>query len=540
MLNVDKLRNDIKLENPERFIEFVLNVYTGSGDLNVNTNNGRQLRRLFNIDENNAGEVNLDDKNNFLNKRLIMDFMHKNGLWEQYKALPAGEEKNKINVDSCMYVGKEINLVDNYYIIDSSKLLKGVEQGTFSHEFAISVTAENLFKVARKIYELGRDNGIDFYMVLPALNTVPGVTDHILLNCSTDNLEGTLRLLDMVPEETKALCGQPSSFGAVVDGWLCYQSQDLASNMSMSAVVGSAFMTGVDTALLEIYKGLEVDADTDMWLQEFVNAEPQDKDKIRIELLNRLRTMDEGLFDSIVPYIARVMEESNVNLTHMFLSSDVAAELMTTYGSIQPVETEFTPVDENSVETIPVESLFASETVIPVQGAELNFEGLEEKHEEEVNFNFEGVNPTTKPVEVPASEGDSFPDPSEETIVGPNEALINPKNREVYNSIGITDELLDSNVTNERLMVVTLFQFLEMNRVLEKVPVDSKVICSADFAGHASGDAMRGADFIKEAIVPYALRVGETSVDEIINRYADDVVEEEVKKGFFGKLFGSK
>ena len=85
------------------------------------------------------------------------------------------------------------------------------------------------------------------------------------------------------------------------------------------------------------------------------------------------------------------------------------------------------------------------------------------------------------------------------------------------------------------------YKYLEDNQTLIKIPVNSQVVLATDVGSKDSGSVISGAVFITDTVVEYVTKLGEISLDEIIERYATDIKEEEIKKkGFFGGLFAKK
>ena len=127
-------------------------------------------------------------------------------------------------------------------------------------------------------------------------------------------------------------------------------------------------------------------------------------------------------------------------------------------------------------------------------------------------------------------------------MVESTSVVVNDNNRDAYLAIGITEELLNTGVFDKAGRSITLYEYLESNDTLNKIPVDASVTLATDVIGFASGSVMTGADFISKIVVQYATKLGEVSVDELIDKYATNISldkkeqEEKGIKGFFKRL----
>lgn len=539
MLNIDKFKEDIKFNNHIDFLNYVLDVYA-SVDFSFNSNDGNDLRELFRKDESSAGLINAQDKNNFLSKRLMIDFMKHIGVYEQYMKATDQNDKDQLYKGVSAKVKESIAKYPGYLIFDSVALMGKPSQGTIEHEFSLNVNAADLYNVVKSLYVTARDNDIDFFITVPNRSKeAKGVNDGISIICSTDNLESTIRLFDLLPEDTKKLCKTPCPFGANLDGWIGYTSMDNDRGEEMSAIVGASFITGIDKALFEFSTQIPELVPV---VSELANS--TNRDAIRIQALNLLKNSNEDLYRSILNYVVQELDNNEVDLNNMFLSKGVKQNIEIAYGS--PLEEEEVPAEviEERVVDVTTPEIVVEETseYKPVELGEDNvisvaalFNDAENVSEEVPEGDFLTDEERTSLIEdgiVPQEEIEEIVEEVQE---------IDPANRVKYNEIGIGNDKLDSLVINEKGKTVTLYKYLEDNQTLIKIPVNSQVVLATDVGSKDSGSVISGAVFITDTVVEYVTKLGEISLDEIIERYATDIKEEEIKKkGFFGGLFAKK
>ena len=577
MINMERFVTDVKVSSPVNFLNYILDVYASSGEVVFNSNNGKDLRELFRKDETSAGEVNLTDKNNLIAKRLMIDYMKAIGEYDSYVKETNQEEKAKKYLEVSNAVKREIAKFGGYLTFDSSALFKGTPQMGGEHELSINVDAQNLFFVIRNIYETARANNIDFFMTVPNRSKeAKGINDGILLICNTENLEATLKLFDLLPDNVKKMCKTPCSFGSVIDGWVGYTSIDGEQKEEMTVIVGEALITSVDKCLFAQSQSVP---ELVSYVEALMSDDVKNKDKVRIEALNILKGINEDAYRAIVMETMDELERHNVMVDYLFLSKDVEASIAETYGvNIIPKEA---PIVEEIVDETPLveEQDSVDELLSQLNGAVIEEVPAETPVQEEIVEEVEEkieVSQEDQYVDVPVSDTTFIsmaPIVQEEVIVEEEvqepltdeernflfeDAILSdvkdasvlveepvleadPANRVKYNEIGLTDDKLDTLVINDKGKTVTLYQYLEENQTLFKIPVNSQVVLATDVGSKDSGSVISGATFITDTIVEYITKLGEKSVDELISRYALDIKEEEIKKkGFFGGLFGKK
>lgn len=76
----------------------------------------------------------------------------------------------------------------------------------------------------------------------------------------------------------------------------------------------------------------------------------------------------------------------------------------------------------------------------------------------------------------------------------------------------------------------TLLDYLESEDVLNRIP-DEAIITLEE------GQTMTGEEFIRNKIVPYALEVGNSNIDMIMNAYGAKIKNQQEKVGFLSKIF---
>ena len=198
------------------------------------------------------------------------------------------------------------------------------------HELSINVDAENLFFVIRNIYETARANNIDFFMTVPNRSKeAKGINDGILLICNTENLEATLKLFELLPDNVKKMCKTPCSFGSVIDGWVGYTSIDGEQKEEMTVIVGEALITSVDKCLFAQSQSVP---ELVSYVEALMSDDVKNKDKVRIEALNILKGINEDAYRAIVMETMDELERHNVMVDYLFLSKDVEAGIAETYG----------------------------------------------------------------------------------------------------------------------------------------------------------------------------------------------------------------
>lgn len=93
----------------------------------------------------------------------------------------------------------------------------------------------------------------------------------------------------------------------------------------------------------------------------------------------------------------------------------------------------------------------------------------------------------------------------------------------------------DISILNRKMIGIngettTLLDYLDEENVLAKIPKGEKITL-------AEGITMSGEEFIKTKLIPYALEVGNTNIDVIMDSYGAKIGVPEEKVGFFKKLF---
>ena len=559
MLNIEKFREELKFASPVDYLDYLLDAYTDSSEVNFNSNDGRDLRELYRKDITSAGLVNAKDKETLLSKRLVIDYMKHLGVYETYtKAEKA--DKDQLYLSVSKELKEKILKFSGYIVLNSADLFGTPSQGAIDHEFSLNVNADDLYKVVMSLYTTARSNDINFFITVPNRSKeAKGINDGVNIICSTENLEATVKLFDLLPEDIKALCKAPCPLGARIEGWLGYTSMDNDLGEEMSAIVGLHFISAIDKALYSLSQEMPELID---YVEVIANPEEKGKDKARIAALQILRENNNEVYNGLVNVIANELTSAGINLETMFLSKTASAEIDEMFGKevVEEVVVEEPAPEETKEQVFEVpapevveETPVVDETPV-VEETPVTSEYRPVELGENNIISVAALVGDAEPVIEEVPEGD-FLDEAERAFlveeaemikdadlhVQLEEEIIDPANRVKYTELGISDEKLDTLVINEKGQTVTLYHYLESNDTLAKIPVNSQVILATDVGSKDSGSVISGADFITGTVVEYATKLGEISVDDIIARYATEIKEEELKKkGFFGGLFGKK
>ena len=579
MLNVDSFRKQLATESTNEYLSYLLNVYIDSQDFN--TKDGSDFISLFNIDASSAGNTN-DDYFAFLNEAYRY-FLKKRGSGKRMVGCTE-EEQQKLIVEAKNEMNSLVS-VPGYLVFDTSQL-RGEDLLEIEHQFAINVDAKDIYSVMNSILNgaiKDNDNQVDLVLstrqVLGHLKN--GYSDTIVVGSTTPGLDSVLRVIDSLPETEKAKFKRPCQFGTVIDGMLSYSSFDLERGMSARSIIGKAFIETIDNIIKEIAQNAE---DFKMFADALESSE--DKDKVRTHALRVVREVYPDIFGSLVDRIKEEIAINGIKPEYLFISDTVAANLHNTYGSIidtEEVEEEVTIQDiEPEVDVVPVTPVVVGDTVIEdvvteevpmvteipvvdeVNPQEIQIQPTEEANDipminvEDLiaqNGEFSEVNPEETldvrelmesiddPQVLTEQEIDSLVEEAiVQDMVESTSVVVNDNNRDAYLAIGITEELLNTGVFDKAGRSITLYEYLESNDTLNKIPVDASVTLATDVIGFASGSVMTGADFISKIVVQYATKLGEVSVDELIDKYATNISldkkeqEEKGIKGFFKRL----
>lgn len=543
MLNIEKFREELKFASPVDYLDYLLGAYTDSSEVSFNSNDGRDLRELFRKDATSAGLVNAKDKEALLSKRLVIDYMKHLGVYETYtKAEKA--DKDQLYLSISKELKEKILKFPGYIVLNSADLFGTVSQGAIDHEFSLNVNADDLYRVVMSLYTTARSNDINFFITVPNRSKeAKGINDGVNVICSTEHLEATIRLFDLLPDDIKGLCKAPCPLGARIEGWLGYTSMDNELGEEMSSVIGLHFITAIDKSLYSLSQEMPELID---YVEVIVNPEVKDKDKARIAALQILRELNIEVYNGLVNVIVNELTNAGINLETMFLSKPASAEIngMLDKGVVEETQEQVfaVPAPEVVTETPVEEETPLTEEYRPVELGENNV------------ISVAAIVDATEPIVEEVPEGDFLDDAEraflvEEAKLIQNESLavqtevveLDPTNRVKYTELGISDEKLDTLVINEKGQTVSLYHYLESNDTLVKIPVNSQVVLATDVGSKDSGSVISGADFIIGTVVEYATKLGEISVDDIIARYATEIKEEELKKkGFLEGLFGKK
>lgn len=541
MLNVDSFRKQLATESVDEYLSYLLNVYIDSQEFD--TLDGKEFITLFDKDASSAGMINFEDYKKFIDGTVYKNFLADRKYAKQFLALTSDEERTAFlsKVQDEMH---SLVSVPGYVMFDTS-LLRGDGLLEMEHEFDINVDAKDIYEVMASIYNAARANDVNIFLSTRKIvgDIKEGHSDAISIGATTPELDSVLRVLGTLPENIMAKMKKPCQYGAVIDGWLGYNSIDLERKESARSLVGKAFIETIDNAI----RSLALEAED---FKAFADAleNGAEKDKVRTNALRVIREVYPDVYGNLVNNMKETISLYGIKPEYLFVAETVSIALHNTYGSIiaENVSDEVEEVPAENVDDIPtinVEDLLDSQEdfspVTPEETVEVKdvLDGTVE-----IDPSVGVVTTVEEPAELTESEIDAMVEAAvSQDIVEAQEVEVTEANRAAYIEIGVSEELLDSPVRDQAGRAMTLYEYLERNNTLEKIPADASVTLATDVSAYESGSVMTGASFISNVIVQYAVKLGEVSVDDLIEKYSTSITMEEVKKpSFLGKLFGAK
>lgn len=555
MINLENFKEKIRISDTKEYVTYLLDSYVASGNLPISIGDGTDFNEIFNYDSSSAGPLNLVDRANFLNKRLMIDYMKRVGVYDQYLAAESNEEKEAIYDRVSDELVDSIYLNENKLCISGSYLYETESVQKFEHFLNVNTDADNFYKVIRAIYLTAKKNNIPLLLfVANKGDDLNGARDSIQLATDSEYLEQTIALFDILPDEIKDAIKAPSSFGANVGNNVGYVSTDF--NGYMTSSIGRSIVYAIDEAIDAFKVDIpEIEEFIESAYENSISDDEVVRERVRVAIVAMLKNEYPERYEYLVESIINHLKYNEINLETMFLSPEVEKGMTPQVNEVEAeLETEVEPEgfnqDDQVIETPSVdhEELNEGERIINVEPPQLNFEASEDfLVGEHTVINLQPINE----VETEESLDGGLEEESLDSIIQGNETLtekieiqVNEEHRKALLDIGFTEEDLNSKVLFKKTEM-TLFEYFEYSKLLENVPLGNQVELSVDVAGFEAGDMLTTEEFIHVIVYHCATKIGEMSLQEIIDKYVKEMhlvsIANNKKNGFSLKnLFGMK
>ena len=517
----------------------MVDVYLNTDFIDKNTSNGKNLTAMFNNDQ----PIRPINPNKYAN--MFRVFQEDCQKYHKLTSKDIPELK--------AILGKIME--NENYITLSSEIIKGEEpMEDVEHEFIVTVRGENLPDVVNSIYERLMNYEIPFKMVAKVKNQ-PDCVYEISVLTNDEYYEKTRAFFQFL--NLDELLVNKKVFGCKVFDYVEYDNLNLETGKSSTAVVGNLVVSAVVNAInawsiahpsvniygSSIYDYLKNATNKDeaiVSVCRFINVSGDDlKPTIKTLIENSL--IKEGLNpDNVFEYMKyeksykkreteekynrELQEQSFINEPLVESSLEKTTQEKIEDGPVIPPFAELTPEK-------PIKPEIAEAIVDAVHKTD-NDEFIKTivvdppiiKHEEEIKIQSESATSEHDEMTKEQEKGEMLS--KEETDALVEEALLVQDIEKYQGLVKLQD--VNVQVANGQ----NLIEYLESNKTLSLIPINAIIMLD-------DGTTMSGYEFIEKRVIPAAIRLGHTSVQETIDKYVSDIqlMKEEPRKKKMFSLF---
>ena len=225
---------------------------------------------------------------------------------------------------------------------------KKYNKGEISHRFYINVKASAISDFVKVLISLYKGKNIPFYFKVNA-NCQLGCKDSIVIYSSTDELENTLTILNIIQNNYPNLinnCNPPHIFTSNINNWVGYASESKTAKDSYTGIITSVFVQSFELVVKEWIKSnpnMYTNYNgTNIPLKDYFNDMLLDKTNksyseilrdnaiyVRrlAHLLSAIPRIDKDFYSKIIEQIKTELAKNNIDYKNICFNDDVLQEL---------------------------------------------------------------------------------------------------------------------------------------------------------------------------------------------------------------------